>query len=617
MEGVAMNEALQMHKVENPRPRGSFGFASDAFEVGSKHGFAHADIEIALNRGLLEANGVDMATVRLFRWDDEATMFRLVPESGVDARNGKLSGSIVKSGIYVAIGLPRNPWLGETLETMRRFALLLADPELRPAFLDRICGLILCAPPGFGAFAESGGLGKLGLPDLPQAIGGGLCERCLGIQLNPLGELPEYQLLSPPPSPPKQLPHVACQPILASVNMLATFLATYPQVASAIVWWGGSGPGSGSPVAYPNWTSLQQAELADAFWRIKAGTWTPLSATPSATYDWAAGESAISQADAWQYFVGYVAQSLCVELTPCWPWSILDLSADGLACLLDSRWFFEYELDLGQTAPTYRLRIQNVQSQTDWRFRPGPATPGDPRRVFSFLSTSGLIGASRRETIERLLDWCRWNLKHFAGGWDVANLQDHWQYAGWPPVERVISGTTHPQNGFGHWTAGCHGTVEFLRWVLRTVNIPVFARGSPTHSLPMFVSEGLNLAHGDDPYTRALKKPNPIPIGEYFIDVPTFEAWFDINMDPLQRSYNVGRRASELAVEYVTDWILRLRCADVANNVTDPAQSSVYTSPDLSLFRFYTVAELQATNLWTRLDAEIQARGGCANIPPP
>ena len=43
-------------------------------------------------------------------------------------------------------------------------------------------------------------------------------------------------------------------------------------------------------------------------------------------------------------------------------------------------------------------------------------------------------------------------------------------------MKRIINGTLHPKYASDpprHWTAGCHGTVGFLRAVLRTVNIPV------------------------------------------------------------------------------------------------------------------------------------------------
>lgn len=49
-------------------------------------------------------------------------------------------------------------------------------------------------------------------------------------------------------------------------------------------------------------------------------------------------------------------------------------------------------------------------------------------------------------------------------------MHNHWQYRGWPPVERIISGTNDPVLGVRHWTAGCRGTSGFLRLVLRTTN---------------------------------------------------------------------------------------------------------------------------------------------------
>jgi hypothetical protein len=37
----------------------------------------------------------------------------------------------------------------------------------------------------------------------------------------------------------------------------------------------------------------------------------------------------------------------------------------------------------------------------------------------------------------------------------------------------IIAGTTDVNNGFAHWTAGCHGSVGFYTEILKAVNIPV------------------------------------------------------------------------------------------------------------------------------------------------
>lgn len=306
----------------------------------------------------------------------------------------------------------------------------------------------------------------------------------------------------------------------------------------------------------------------------------------------------VDEATAWEYFLAYVAQSLVVEIAGLAPWSLRSYPADQLKRLLTTTGLFEY--------------LQNVNKY----LLSNGATPGDPVRIYQFLSSNSFIGLNRRETIGRLLNWCRSNMRHFLGGFDTAGAQAHWQYNGYPPVERVISGTTHPQYGFAHWTAGCWGTSSFLKTVLRTVNIPVDHISADGHATPHFISENLYLSHGDDPYDGLLTTTPPIPLDELFIDQKTFADWFDWNLPPLTQQDNVGRRCVELALQHLTDWILKLRCNDLAQGVTNQAASSVYNDNSLRLYKFYTVSELQAMNLWSRLDAKLTARGGCSNIFP-
>ena len=83
--------------------------------------------------------------------------------------------------------------------------------------------------------------------------------------------------------------------------------------------------------------------------------------------------------------------------------------------------------------------------------------------MYDFLDKEKLIGMTRWGTIGRLLGWCRDELTHFDGEDTPENYEKHWQYQGYPPVERIFSGTNHPDLGFQHYTAGCFGTTGFLR----------------------------------------------------------------------------------------------------------------------------------------------------------
>jgi hypothetical protein len=72
---------------------------------------------------------------------------------------------------------------------------------------------------------------------------------------------------------------------------------------------------------------------------------------------------------------------------------------------------------------------------------------------------------------------------------------------------------------------------------------------------------------------------------------------------------NIGRRVYELALQYLPDYLLHLHCQDLAAGRAHNA-SSVYDA----FKSWYTVADLEAMNLWPGMDQCITERGGCDNI---
>jgi hypothetical protein len=70
---------------------------------------------------------------------------------------------------------------------------------------------------------------------------------------------------------------------------------------------------------------------------------------------------------------------------------------------------------------------------------------------------------------------------------------------------------------------------------------------------------------------------------------------------------NVGRRVIDLAVWHFSDDLLNTYCWDVANGL-DHASGKVF-----ALFEpyGYTVAQLEATDLWVRLALAAQTAGKC------
>jgi hypothetical protein len=427
-------------------------------------------------------------------------------------------------------------------------------------------------------------------------------------QPHPTDGIPKRPRTPKPRRPAKHLP-----------DPWSLLLASVPGLVDAIVW-RAPGPAAqvnGVATPYRNWSQVQKLELRDAWARIVNGSHRPLSFTPKVglTLD-NGGElwsTKLSPQSAWKYFLAYVAQCLAIESRQSVPWSLRDYRAADLAYVLDSKSLFHYSSAL------LRYGVINQHSILDSL---GASQPGDPVLTYQSLRTLSLVGADRRDTIDRMLDWCRSNLAHFYGSFAPKNLFAHWQYQGWPPIDRVLSGTTHPQFGFRHWTAGCWGTAGFLRNTLRTVNIPVSLEPRDGHALPHFhlplaggATRDLYLSHGDDPYNSGWISTPPVPIAELPIDDARFQSWFGPNAALPPGGTNVGRQTVELAIRYLSNYLLRLHCGDLAAG-RSPAQSQVFDPQIGGLGRYYTVAELQAQMLWQRLDDKITTLGGCGNVPP-
>ncbi|MEA2424800.1 MAG: hypothetical protein QOH13_1210, partial [Thermoleophilaceae bacterium] len=234
------------------------------------------------------------------------------------------------------------------------------------------------------------------------------------------------------------------------------------------------------------------------------------------------------------------------------------------------------------------------------------------------------VSGPRARTIVTLLTWCRDNLSHYLNGASAQNMQDTWHYRGFPPVERMIAGThntlydpSHKLN-FSHWTAGCHGTVGFLRAILRTVNIPVQYTTAAEHAQPYFMTEGLYLSHGDDPYSDFAKQhppatAPPFPVADMLIGEALHEEWFGAAVSEKKRLQNVGRRTTDLALPTLPVSLLYAYCQDKALGRSH-AEGDVFGA-----FKpyGYTLADLRDADLWQRMDAKIAAFGGCAAIPRP
>lgn len=357
------------------------------------------------------------------------------------------------------------------------------------------------------------------------------------------------------------------------------------------------------PQFYKNWPQSDKDALQAAFaaaWNFSSIQLTdpPLNILHPGNNS--APTTALSHSDAHALYLACVGQSLAVEIGNRVAWSVTGYSSDNLAILFDSREFFVW------SAADNGYEIQDLQG--------GFVVPASPHTMYTFLRDNDLIGTHRYGTIVRILKWCHNNLSHFIGAYETKTMHDIWQYRGFAPVLRTIKGTTDQANkdyGVRHWTAGCHGTTGFLRAILRTINVPVVHDHQCGHALPYFSADGVHLSHGDDPYSSYTFADPAFPMAELLIDQTQYDSWFGSGVSEDTRCNNIDRRVEELAIVYLPLPMLHDYCNDQA---AGKSHAHGVVADNLSTF---TVAELDAFDLWTRMDLKIASYGGCAQVPWP
>jgi hypothetical protein len=403
-------------------------------------------------------------------------------------------------------------------------------------------------------------------------------------------------------------------------SLLDCWLEAYPVIAQHIRW----EVGNTQYLAWKDWPEWRKAALRDAFRNALLWHENGLAGYPGPTFNEPiANEEAPyfdqqpfvrtvldENAQAWPLYLAITGHVLASEVVGFVPWSIRDMGSEGLSLLLSGP--DQFYLDKNDNTwydtiyPGYGV----------W----GSSTPAHPAYTYKFLVDNDLIGATQTETIERVMDWARWNLRHFNGAWNWDNVFHTWGYRGNVPVARVIEGTvlTHPYYVDGdhpyskephHWTAGCYGTVDFLANLLRLANIPVKVLSEQVHLAghytAYFPTIQRYLTHGDDPYDQLAKGFDPFPARQMLIDQSMFDAWFpDVPMQ--QQVANVGRRPVELSIFFPSRYLLDAYCRDQANlkSHADGQVAALYV-------KLFTVQQLESMLLWQRLDKAAQQHG-CA-----
>jgi len=239
-------------------------------------------------------------------------------------------------------------------------------------------------------------------------------------------------------------------------------------------------------------------------------------------------------ADGWQIYIEWVAHSIALDRKGELAWSLQELLSQDEALvrnLLNAA-----EMMTRRNAPGLEVGF-HTPYHNNFLGLPfseylGGTIPGRPRYTYAFLLKNNLVGATRLESIELLIDWAK-RLVHFYGAETREVAIEHWGHPYPPTVEDVAEGTvragdTEPQ----HWTMGCPGTVAFMKSVLRAINIPVQIPMMCGHSPASFPSEGLFMDHGDDPYNLSFQASS-CPASHLLIDRATFLQRFvhDYNLD--------------------------------------------------------------------------------------
>ncbi len=370
-------------------------------------------------------------------------------------------------------------------------------------------------------------------------------------------------------------------------------------IRSALIFQDASGS-----LPYDHWDISRKLHLREWIYAREVGNTRPLWGPPRLTSD-----RYMSDCDAWKIYLAHVTQSLWIEANHHVSWRLDTTDSEYLEYLFDSRKLMSY------SSHGHAFDAFTMGAVTDW----------NPEFSYEFLSAQNLIGSDHWETIQRLTEWIRGHFQHISGyrtdpeGGPFATQADQFEYIygyrGLPLVDRMIQ----PLPGRRHITDGCWGTDGFFAAVLRAVNIPVRHGRSnfsgAIHSRPEFFTVGQNLAHGDDPYNGWIRLGhNNAPIDRVFLNNTEIRELIDSPTprpgmtSPETASFNHLKHLVTLGVQYKTDWILRLRCQDMASGETPP-RSRLWQS----LHDYYSDTEIN--QIATDCDTAIAAiPGGCDSL---
>lgn len=139
-------EQLRLRRARNPLRNGTLGDTGIAFRVSGPDEFALTIVRIPLDDA--RVHGLDVVTLRLFRWDTRTKKLEPVWNSGVNVQLNFAWARIRRPGVYVVLGLPRDRLVRQSLQVFARDRRVHepTDPEQARNLLRQSFQLLLDPP---------------------------------------------------------------------------------------------------------------------------------------------------------------------------------------------------------------------------------------------------------------------------------------------------------------------------------------------------------------------------------------------------------------------------------------------------------------------------------------
>ncbi len=312
----------------------------------------------------------------------------------------------------------------------------------------------------------------------------------------------------------------------------------------------------------------------------------------------------LSAQDAWKLYVKNIAFRLLVEIGKVTPWSLNDYNKSQIEIILSGASMFK------KTSQGFELLRALI--------------PTSPLRVYSFLAQKKLLGKTREETFQKILEWERTNLFHANLPYELAKEVDYkmmpelyCHHDGNPSALCMLQATqciykNKTCSDIHHYSLGCSGTSFLNAYLFETLNIPSETKFITPTAHMTWCSMGKCATHGDDPYalksaSDIMQPKGPASMLEILVSEDQFNTWFNKN-NPKAADY-IGRSTVDMDLKYISLRLLRNYCNDGADK--PHAEGEVFQK----FSHLYSIEELEAQQLWKKMDDKLKSIGGCDAVP--